>query len=616
MGLRDILKRPAINRCRRIYEKQCLACQSSLEEYLEKPGVSALAETGRPQAPGGTKQELLFITAAAGEMVSGAEEIFARRFFEHPECVIAYCDEALKNGEETMFKPDWSPDTFLDRFYFGGLIAIRRSAVPAAFLDSFTEETDFSDKKEILWKLCYDLIHENGGFNRREAGSEVVAHIPMVLFRCESGGGEVMERLFGREERMTFDVSVIIPSKDHPALLETCVRSLRKTAEGLQLEIVVVDNGSTDENRLKAEALSKELSFRYVYKTMPFHFSKMCNLGAQYAKGELVLFLNDDIECITPGWLAAMCRVAKREHVGAVGCKLLYPDGNRIQHAGVVNLPIGPVHKLQFLPDQDNYYGGYNRGVRNVLAVTGACLLMRRRLYLDCGGMSEELAVAFNDVELCFRLYERGYYQAVVQDYPLLHHESFSRGDDETTEKWRRLMRERKALYGLHPKLEGTDPFYSIHLNRTGLDSRILPAYLEGKQEKEEVPAGRLKKGIPAGAREDGCVLLRVEICLDAQIYGYGVVLGSDNALFEKELLLKSTAEPEAVYRVPFSGRYRSDLEANMPDQIRVGMSGFWIDLTRAGLPAGIYIIGMYAKDLTGRTKLYCFCSRQLEITD
>ena len=612
MGLKDILKRPVINRCRRIYEKRRHACLGTLEEYLEKPGVSPVLEFGELQASCVPEQELLFITAAAGEMVSGAEKIFARFFYEHPGCVVAYCDEVLKNGEKTMFKPDWSPDTFLDHFYFGGLIAVRRSAVPPASLEFFSDKTDFSGKTELLRKLCYDLIDKNGGFNRRE----VVAHIPMVLFRRESGEPESTEPLLCREERTAFDVSVIIPSKDHPGLLETCVRSLRKTTEGVQLEIVVVDNGSTEENRLRSEALSQELSFRYVYRPMPFHFSKMCNLGAQYAKSERVLFLNDDIECITPGWLTAMCRVAEREHVGAVGCKLLYPDGKRIQHAGVANLPIGPVHKLQFLSDQETYYGGYNRGVRNVLAVTGACMLIRRRLYLDCGGMSEELAVAFNDVELCFRLYERGYYQAVVQDYPLVHHESFSRGDDETTEKWKRLMREREILYRLHPGLEGTDPFYSIHLNRTGLDSRILPAYLEGRQEKEKIPAGKLKMVSPAGAREDGCVLLRVEICRGLQLYGYGVVLGSDNALYEKELLLKSTAESETVYRIPFSGRYRSDLEANMPDQIRVGMSGFWVDLARAGLPAGIYGIGMYAKDLTGHTKLYCFCSRQLEITE
>lgn len=616
MGLRDVLKRPVINRCRRNYEKRRIACRSSLEEYLEKPGVSALAESDLPEITGRTKQELLFITAAAGKMVNGAEEVFARSFYEHPECVIAYCDEALQTGEETLFKPDWSPDTFLDRFYFGGLIVVRKSAVTPDFQDFLRGETDFSNKTKLLWQLCYDLINQNGGFNRREAGKEVVLHIPMVLFRCESKVQEAVKPPFFRENPVSYDVSVVILSKDHPVLLETCIRSLQKTAEGLRLEIVAVDNGSSDENRMIVEALSEELSFRYLYRPMPFHFSKMCNIGAQYAKGKFVLFLNDDIECITPGWLKAMCRVADREHVGAVGCKLLYPDGKRIQHAGITNLPIGPVHKMQFLSDREVYYGNYNRGVRNVLAVTGACLLMRRRLYLDCGGMSEELAVAFNDVELCFRLYERGYYQAVVQDYPLLHHESFSRGDDETTEKWRRLMRERDILYRLHPGLEGTDPFYSIHLNRTGLDSRILPAYLEGKQEKEEVRPGEIKKGIPAGAREDACVLLRVEICREAQLYGYGVVLGSDNALFEKELLLKSTAEPENIYRVPFSGRYRSDLEVNMPDQSRVGMSGFWIDLAQAALPAGIYGIGMYARDLTGRTKLYCFCSRQLDITD
>ena len=634
MGLRDILKKALVQRCKRAYETQRTGLLQTQEEYLAehrelaKKAKESAAQTESPdekKAITEVRQELLFVTPQKGTMDPEAEQIFVRAFYEHPEAVAAYCDEVEADGENTWFKPEWSPDTFLDHFYFGGLTVLKKSAF-ADFLDRL-EAADISE--EELWEICFKVIEKNGGFRRRTDGEKIVLSIPQVLFKREAGSGIMLSKQSGlllkgsrgqTHEPAGTDVhpkvSIIIPSRDHPGLLEKCIRSIQRTVGELSYEILVIDNGSEEENRWKLEELAKELSFRYLYRPMPFHFARMCNIGAGEAKGKQVLFLNDDIDCFSPGWLECMWELGSREHVGAVGSKLLYPDGVRIQHAGITNLPIGPVHKLQFLQDNKSYYDGYNRGVRNVLAVTGACLLVRRELYLACGGMSEELAVAFNDVELCFKLYEMGYVQVIQQDFPLYHHESFSRGDDESTEKWKRLMREREILYRLHPKLEGVDPFYSIHLNRRGLDNRILPAYRTGKQEKEYIGNRSVKKGIPRSAREDSCLLLSVEICREGELCGYGVVAGSDNAIFRKELLLRKTAEEEIVYRIPFRGQYRSDLEENMPDQTCVGLSGFWVDLAAAGVPGGRYQVGMYAGDLTGRTGIYRFSGREMYFAD
>lgn len=231
--------------------------------------------------------------------------------------------------------------------------------------------------------------------------------------------------------------------------------------------------------------------------------------------------------------------------------------------------------------------------------------------------MSEELAVAFNDVEICFRLYEKGYYQVILQDKPLLHHESVSRGDDESPEKWKRLMQERATLYRLHPNLEGKDPFYSTHLNRNGLDTQILPGYLQGKWKRESVTPLLWKKGIPKDAREDNCLLLRAEICREAvsetdkiELLGYGVVLGSDNSRFGKELLLRKT---DVLYRIPYQGQIREDLARNMPDQKNIALSGFWVSFEKKTLPEGSYELGMYTWDRLSRTKLYCFSGRTIE---
>ena len=195
---------------------------------------------------------------------------------------------------------------------------------------------------------------------------------------------------------------------------------------------------------------------------MEFNFSKMCNLGAKAATGEYVLFLNDDIEAIDDVWLDAMLSHAQKKHVGAVGAKLYYPDSNTIQHAGITNLRLGPVHKMQFLQDVRPYYDGRNIFDCNVIAVTGACLMVRKTVFEECGGFSEDLAVAFNDVELCFRLYEAGYYNVQCNSAVLYHHESLSRGNDESKEKYPSYVEESKNDF-VHTQIR-EKPFWDSRL--------------------------------------------------------------------------------------------------------------------------------------------------------
>lgn len=197
----------------------------------------------------------------------------------------------------------------------------------------------------------------------------------------------------------------------------------------------MVDNGSNDYNRAKAELLVKahnELgSARYHYEPMDFNFSRMCNIGASMADGDFLLFLNDDIEIRKSGWLERMTDKVRLPYVGAVGMKLLYPNSDIIQHAGVMNVRVGPYHKLQYCHNDEEHYFGFNKGVRNVLAVTGACLMVRRNVFEEVGGFdAEHFAVAFNDIDLCYKIYEKGYYNVVLNNIYLYHHESLSR---ETT---------------------------------------------------------------------------------------------------------------------------------------------------------------------------------------
>ena len=467
-------------------------------------------------------------------------------------------------------------------------------------------------------------------------------------------------------------VSVIIPSKDHPDILKKCLQGCKKamcyrekdthsgreekfqhdakdrsqsnqkeksqsggerTETVLPLEIILVDNGSSPENRSRVEGMIQEMNspyfqLRYVYEPMEFHFSKMCNLGAERAKGQFLLFLNDDVELCLPGCIAQMAALADREYTGAVGMKLYYPDSDRIQHAGITNLPMGPVHKLQFLNDNECYYYNMNRGWRNVLAVTAACLMVDRDKFAEAGGFSEELRVAFNDVDLCFRLFELGYWNVCMNDLYAYHHESLSRGDDEAPDKLERLLQERDLLYHRHPELAGQDPYYSIHLNRQGLDTRIRPAYVTAAN--KIVQAGESPRRFnPAGWRSDNCLLVRIEDSHDDMISGYGVVLGDNNACYKKWLLFQAAVNKDLelqgreaplpgeenervadIYAVSIMEQYRPDLEENMPDQVNVALSGFGVKLPENFLPPGSYQLGLAARNQVTGLRLVNWSNR------
>ena len=237
------------------------------------------------------------------------------------------------------------------------------------------------------------------------------------------------------------------------------------------------------------------------------------------------------------------------------------------------------MHKLQFMEDDRSYYFGRNRFTQDCVAVTGACLLIRTEVFREAGGFREVLRVAYNDVELGFRLLEMGYYNVVWNDRFAYHHESLSRGSDESPEKMQRLVQERELLYQMHPQFRGEDPFYPKGLNREGLDSRVVPAYLTDRNVLQEP---FWKRGLPGGEelqkiRRDNCLMARVETAGPERIQGYSVILGDDNACYEKHLLLIPCGETEGqdVWSMQLMPAYRQELEENLPDQKNVALGGF-----------------------------------------
>ena len=606
-----------------------------------------------------------------GKLTRRAEEVVKQYFIAHPEHNVVYGDEDElgKKGKyiHPYFKPDWSPDSYLNAFYIGSCFACR-----ARILHEASGEYDnavkmlggTSNKKnspeqvgleasllsaDVLF--CMLAIHEHA-FAKRTGIEFPIGHIREVLFHRDPEQDVFYGRHFHGNKHVLVKpttVSIVIPSKDHPEVLKRCLESIVETTsenDKITYDIVVLDNGSEAKNRVRYGVFIGKIpkknglkSINYIYKLDEFNFSAMCNKGAKNTNGEYLLFLNDDIECVQEGWLREMLSQAQLRHVGAVGAKLIYPDTDLIQHAGIANVRRGPVHKLQKMHDNKSHYFGYNKGIHNNIGVTAACLLISRQKFADVGGFPEELKVAFNDVDFCYSIFEKGYYNVCCNNIYLKHHESLSRGlDNMDPKKMARLAVEGDTLMKRHSHFYNVDPFYSPHLTEDETISAIIPR--EDYKAVEDLPysyASIHDKGI-RGAREDQCLRVGCEYngSLDNWLYGvvaegdddgyylkgYSFVIGSDNALFDKKLLLRKVERNEngagpvdsKVFSFSVYTWYRPDIKVRLQDQVNVDLTGYKLKIKKGVLSPGYYQIGMLAIDRTGRLKLVNWVPNILKI--
>ena len=675
--IKDAIQGRLYRKCIEEYERE-LRCQT--EPYLawvketeqgspasakNAVGVVYLEKCGRTFSLAALRQDYILFVSEAGRLADRAAAEFAQYFEVHADVDIVYADEdawmlpeeqALPEDESAhrifpWTKPVWSPDTLLSFLYFGNVFAVRR----AAFLGlEWLGDDDYR-------KNIYDFVL------KASEGEHCPGHLEKVLFHAYRTGrnrteieealmhetdfigvgaayDSVRERAFVRRgiraemalaatTGITYPVyslpdtplvSIVIPSKDNPEVLMQCIRSIQRHTAYPNYEIIVVDNGSAETVRSTLEAFRQECMFDYLYQPMDFNFSRMCNLGAQRAKGTYLLLLNDDMEVFESSWLTRMVGQASLAHVGAVGAKLLYPGTTLIQHVGITNTISGPGHKLRLLDDNVSYYYGRNRFVYDLVGVTAACLLMRRACFLEMGGLYEGLAVAYNDVDLCFRLHSRGLYNVQRNDVVLYHHESLSRGDDLKDErKLKRLTAEKDTLYSRHPALYRQDPFIGTLLNSG--DSEYLCRWLEGYEltgmVKTEPPLAEGER-LPAPETMNQAIMISVEECGKEHfqkkekpyylIKGWAYVPGADNARYAFKLLLVNSAGK--VWAMPVQKRYRKDVAAILPDETNVLMTGFCNWIMEGALPAGTYELWLTAKDGCSRQRLYRSMEKKLTV--
>lgn len=420
----------------------------------------------------------------------------------HPDADIVYSDEDKFAAEDglrfaPLFKPGWSPDLLLSYPYLGHLLVLRTELLRE--LGGLRPEFDGSQD--------YDLM-----LRATERATEVV-HVPEVLYHWRiipgSAAGDpdakpwarqasrrVLEETLGRrgEDAWVEDgpmlgiyhvrrrvtgahrVSIIVPFRDQARLLRTCVDTLSAEPGWDDIEFVLVDNDSQEP---ETAALLQRLAERHdvVLAEHPgeFNWSAINNAAVTASSGDMLLFMNNDIEARQAGWLRAMLEHAQRPRVGAVGARLLYPSG-RLQHGGVV-LGIGGIagHIMNYLPSGEAGHLNHAVVIRNYTAVTAACLLCRREVYDEVDGFDEQLAVAFNDVDFCLRVRDAGYDIVYTPLAELVHHESYTRGFTGFYADYRVF------LDRWFERLRHGDPLYNANLSR--IDPRCV---LRPLQEDEE----------------------------------------------------------------------------------------------------------------------------------
>jgi GT2 family glycosyltransferase len=262
-------------------------------------------------------------------------------------------------------------------------------------------------------------------------------------------------------------VSVIIPTRDHGEDVDRCLRSIFQRSTYGDIEVVLLDNGTTDRESMRVfgEWTEREPQrVKLVAHAVPFNFSNINNYAARHSSGKYLLFLNNDTEILTPDWIEAMVEQAQRPSIGAVGAKLLFDDGT-VQHAGVV-IGLGGVagHSHKYFPSDAPGYFGTLQTVNNFSAVTAACLMVRRAVFEEVGGFDEELAIAFNDVDFCLRVQAAGYQNVYLPHVEIYHYESKSRGHENTPEKMERFLREQQFMRERWRTGEVADPHYNRNL--------------------------------------------------------------------------------------------------------------------------------------------------------
>lgn len=495
------------------------AMKKVLEEYTKKDSRIRVSELTENKGIAGNTNAALEM--AQGEFVGllDHDDLLApnalyeivRALDEDRNLDAVYTDEdKVTTGLDEHFQPHLKPDFNLDLLrsnnYICHFFVVRRSIVQK--VGGFCQEFDGAQDHDFIFR-CIET-------------AEKVGHIPEILYHWRThkastadnpaskmyafdAGKRAIEAHLKRTGtegivshtpdlgffRVKYPVqgqplvSVIIPNKDEKETLKACIDSIREKTEYPNYEIIIVENNSTtDEIFQYYKELSQDPRIRLLRWKKEFNYSAINNYGVRHANGEYLLFLNNDVTVITPGWIKELLGVCQRPEVGAAGVKLIYPD-NTIQHAGCV-IGLGGIAGHMFVDMPANRTGYLHKAsiLQDMSAVTAACMMMKRTAFEEAGGFTEKLSVAFNDVDLCLKV--RKNHKLIVYDpyVQLYHMESKTRGAEDNKEKVRRFQEEIEYMRCQWLDiLKKGDPYYNKNLSLTKWNYSLRP--LPGMTKKQ-----------------------------------------------------------------------------------------------------------------------------------
>ena len=418
----------------------------------------------------------------------------ARLLQEHPEADLIYSDEDKiddqGNRSGFFFKPDWSPDLLFSQNYISHFGVYRKVLVDAikGFRIGYEGSQDydlvlrFTELTKNIFHISQILYHWRTTPNslalnpnaKQYAYDSAIRSISDAMYRRNIPITDVEMNLYKGNYRISYEinenetVSIIVPTKDRLDLLEKCINSIIQKTEYNNYEILIINNQSEYDETVKYfNHIVDNPNINVIDYNKDFNYSAINNYAVNFVKGKYLLFLNNDTEIISNRWINSMIEYCQKDHVGAVGAKLLYPN-NSVQHAGVFlssNRLI--LHSHKHLPD--NYPGYFSRPhiVHNISAVTGACLMIKKDHFIEIDGFDEiNLGITYNDIDLCLKLLEKGYVNIYTPFAKLYHHESLSRGFKTTKQH----QIERDFFIHKWKKIFDNDPYYNPNLTQSEED--------------------------------------------------------------------------------------------------------------------------------------------------
>ena len=415
-----------------------------------RPGLRRI-EHPRDLAPLIGEHQPWLLPLRAGDRLAGNSiSIYAVTAAQARSSWLVYADDDIIDVDggrgHPHFKPDWNPELFQHHDFITGANIVR------------VNKEDLANLPDAGWtRALVDQALKRGC---------MPAHVKLVLHHRPSRPEPLVPAKptdFGSDQRPS--ITAIIPTRNKYGLLRTCIEGLKKT-QYAHIQTIIIDNGSDDRETLDYLQNLQAEGLTVLRLPGPFNYSALNNAAAKHARGDLLGFLNNDVEMRDPDWLSLLVRHAVKDDIGAVGARLLYPDGT-IQHAGIfTGIGGGAGHAHRFLTANDPGYFHRARLPQRVSAVTGACMVVAREKFEAVGGFDEQrFPVAFNDVDLCLKLNARGWQSFYEPRATLIHHESKSRGSDRLRVNRERFAGELAALKEVWKTDTFTDPYHHPHLS-------------------------------------------------------------------------------------------------------------------------------------------------------